>query len=63
MQPDPKDPICCKVPYCNGVAVPGTISGGSVIPTPAPSLSPTASPTPGSNVATPTPAPTLPGMS
>ena len=44
MQADPKDPICCKVPYCDGVAVPGTISGGSVIPTPAPSLTPTSTP-------------------
>lgn len=61
MQPDPKDPICCKVPYCNGVAVSGTINGGSVIPTPAPNPHPTASPSPGSNVATPTPAPALPG--
>ena len=50
MQSDPKDPICCKVPYCDGVAVPGIISGGSVIPTP------------GTYSGTPTPAPTLPGV-
>ncbi|KAL5022346.1 hypothetical protein ScPMuIL_001501 [Solemya velum] len=64
---DPRDPLCCRVPECHvdpslnqtvgyiiPTAPPGTITGGSVSPTPSPFLQPTAQP---GHTLTPTPAP------
>ncbi|XP_046570033.1 uncharacterized protein LOC124278355 [Haliotis rubra] len=64
LEADPQDPFCCKRPACSFIPTsgsqtgnalpsipPGTITGGSVVPTPNPNLSPSlgpgVSPTPG----------------